>query len=393
MSKRYPPEVREKAVRLALEHLDEYPSPYAAAKAIGPLVDVHPETLRVWIKKAIEEKGDLGKAPTGEQQQDRSTPPNTTTRPSTPSPEVLALREKFRANTTAPTRRPRPTIEQPKPAVTPPGRGSKRNTWIVLAVVAIALCCCGGLLGQNPDKTAQPASRSATSTTPAPVPEDAPTYTATVDSTSGEHIWVSVDGRRRILTLAHVGARGVCGTELYAALRARLAVILPVGSTVTVVRAMPNAYQDNKVYLHRTASTDTATLPQEVSINEQLVAEGSAALNPPLTRDETSQPLANQIATIRSQAPQVAIPYIEALAHADTAAWDNRLGAIGQCRDRLDQEAQKRREQWGPDGRPGTPDDPQRADDPGPTYPHTGTSSRSDDDGGEGWFCRRKWWC
>jgi len=52
MSKRYPPEVREKALRLALDHLDEYPSAYAAAHAIGPMVDVHPETLRVWILRA-----------------------------------------------------------------------------------------------------------------------------------------------------------------------------------------------------------------------------------------------------------------------------------------------------------------------------------------------------
>jgi transposase-like protein len=52
MSKRYPPEVREKAVRLALDHVDEYGSAYAAAHAIGPMVDVHPETLRVWLVKA-----------------------------------------------------------------------------------------------------------------------------------------------------------------------------------------------------------------------------------------------------------------------------------------------------------------------------------------------------
>ncbi|WP_407670535.1 transposase [Nocardia suismassiliense] len=52
MAKRYPPEVREKALRLALDHLDEYSSAYAAAQAIGPMVDVHPETLRVWIVKA-----------------------------------------------------------------------------------------------------------------------------------------------------------------------------------------------------------------------------------------------------------------------------------------------------------------------------------------------------
>ncbi|MBF6195507.1 hypothetical protein U3653_25660 [Nocardia sp. CDC186] len=55
MSKRYPPEVREKAVRLALERLDEYGTPYAAAQALVPLVDAHFETLRIWVKKALAE--------------------------------------------------------------------------------------------------------------------------------------------------------------------------------------------------------------------------------------------------------------------------------------------------------------------------------------------------
>ena len=58
MSKRSPPEVREKALRLALDHLDEYPSAHAAAQAIGPMVDVHPERLRVWILKAQAEGTD-----------------------------------------------------------------------------------------------------------------------------------------------------------------------------------------------------------------------------------------------------------------------------------------------------------------------------------------------
>jgi len=55
MPKRYPPEVREKAVRLALDRLDEYGSAYAAAHAIGPWVDVHPEALRVWIVAALKQ--------------------------------------------------------------------------------------------------------------------------------------------------------------------------------------------------------------------------------------------------------------------------------------------------------------------------------------------------
>ncbi|WP_414941185.1 hypothetical protein [Amycolatopsis sp. cmx-11-51] len=55
MPKRYPPEVREKAVRLALDRLDEYGSAYAAAYAIGPMAYAHPEALRVWIVKAFQQ--------------------------------------------------------------------------------------------------------------------------------------------------------------------------------------------------------------------------------------------------------------------------------------------------------------------------------------------------
>ncbi len=51
MSTCYPLEVREKSVRLALERLDGYGWAYAAPQAIGPMVDVHPETLRVWVVK------------------------------------------------------------------------------------------------------------------------------------------------------------------------------------------------------------------------------------------------------------------------------------------------------------------------------------------------------
>ncbi|MFE3059456.1 transposase [Nocardia sp. NPDC059239] len=52
MSKRYPAEVRGRALAYALEHLDEYPSVYAAAQAIGPTMSVHPASLRQWILAA-----------------------------------------------------------------------------------------------------------------------------------------------------------------------------------------------------------------------------------------------------------------------------------------------------------------------------------------------------
>lgn len=55
MPMRYPIEVGVKAVRLALDRLDEYGSPHVAAYAIGPMAYAHPETLRVWIAKAFQQ--------------------------------------------------------------------------------------------------------------------------------------------------------------------------------------------------------------------------------------------------------------------------------------------------------------------------------------------------
>lgn len=52
MSKHYPVEQRERAVKMVLDHLGEYRSVYAAAQAIGPKVGVGPETLRKWVLQA-----------------------------------------------------------------------------------------------------------------------------------------------------------------------------------------------------------------------------------------------------------------------------------------------------------------------------------------------------
>jgi transposase len=52
MSKRYPPELRARAVKMVLDHLDEYRSVYAACQAIGPKVGVGVESLRQWTVQA-----------------------------------------------------------------------------------------------------------------------------------------------------------------------------------------------------------------------------------------------------------------------------------------------------------------------------------------------------
>ena len=52
MSKHYPVEQRERAVKMVLDHLDEYRSVYAACQAIGPKVGVGAESLRRWVLQA-----------------------------------------------------------------------------------------------------------------------------------------------------------------------------------------------------------------------------------------------------------------------------------------------------------------------------------------------------
>jgi transposase len=52
MSKHYPVEQRERAVKMVLDHLSEYRSVYAACQAIGPKVGVGAESLRRWAGRS-----------------------------------------------------------------------------------------------------------------------------------------------------------------------------------------------------------------------------------------------------------------------------------------------------------------------------------------------------
>ena len=52
MPKKYPAEARERAVRMVLDRLADYPSVWSAAQALGPKLDIGPETLRKWVMQA-----------------------------------------------------------------------------------------------------------------------------------------------------------------------------------------------------------------------------------------------------------------------------------------------------------------------------------------------------
>ncbi|WP_327591762.1 IS3 family transposase [Streptomyces chartreusis] len=58
MPKQYPKEVRERAVRLVLDHLTEYPSVWEACRAIAPKLDVGAESLRRWVRQAQTDAGE-----------------------------------------------------------------------------------------------------------------------------------------------------------------------------------------------------------------------------------------------------------------------------------------------------------------------------------------------
>ena len=58
MPKQYPRELRERAVRLVIEHRGEYATEYAAIRSIAAKLGIAtPETLRQWVRRAEVDSG------------------------------------------------------------------------------------------------------------------------------------------------------------------------------------------------------------------------------------------------------------------------------------------------------------------------------------------------
>lgn len=59
-SKRYAPEVRDRAVRLVLEHQHEHESQWAAIVSVATKIGCTPETLRTWVRRVEVDGGRRG---------------------------------------------------------------------------------------------------------------------------------------------------------------------------------------------------------------------------------------------------------------------------------------------------------------------------------------------
>lgn len=56
-TKKFSPEVRERAVRLVQEHRGEYPSLWAVVESIAPKIGCVPQTLLDWVKRSEIDSG------------------------------------------------------------------------------------------------------------------------------------------------------------------------------------------------------------------------------------------------------------------------------------------------------------------------------------------------
>jgi transposase len=67
-SVKFSPEVRERAVRMVIEHRNEHPSQWAAVESIAGKIGCTPQTLLSWVRRHERDTGQRDGPTTAEQQ-------------------------------------------------------------------------------------------------------------------------------------------------------------------------------------------------------------------------------------------------------------------------------------------------------------------------------------
>ena len=65
---KHSPKVRERAVRMVLDHSPEYPSQWAAMRSVGDKLGIRTESLRRWVRQAERDTGQWPGLTTDERQ-------------------------------------------------------------------------------------------------------------------------------------------------------------------------------------------------------------------------------------------------------------------------------------------------------------------------------------
>jgi transposase len=68
---RYPPELRERAMRLVREHQGEHPSEWAAIQSVAGKLGMSSEALRKWLRQEAVDQGRRGGVASGERERIR----------------------------------------------------------------------------------------------------------------------------------------------------------------------------------------------------------------------------------------------------------------------------------------------------------------------------------
>lgn len=255
------------------------------------------------------------------------------------------------------------------------GRSSapKRATWPWICLGAAVLLFFAGCIGTvRSGNGSQQISSGDPKRVSAGDIRDAAILVGSVNGVDSRRVEIDVGNRALRVELANVGVGSMCSSELYGPLGKAIVELLPVGSSVTLVRTPDSAgstRMGDAAFIHLGPPGEEATeKPYGRSVNEQVIAAGAGVMIPSIERYPDSPPPDQQLTQLRREVPAQAEPYLDGLAAADTAAWEQRLGAVGVCRANAEQDQyeldETRREMFGPDGEMGTDDDPNRSSRP-----------------------------